>query len=235
MAIKAIFFDAAGTLIRPIRPVGQSYALLAKKYGMDLPPQDLTRRFRACFSSAPPLAFPRTRADQLQDLERAWWKELVRRIFEPWQPFTRFDDYFDELFGYFSRPEAWSLYPEAEETLAALKERGFLIDVVSNFDSRLFGILEGLRILSRFDSIVISSRTGWAKPAPQIFKKALSLHHLRSEEAMHVGDSPEKDALGAAKAGLIGVLLDRNGKETSDAFPRIRNLKEILTIVDGRG
>ena len=234
MALKAIFFDAAGTLIKTARPVGESYALLAKKYGMEVSPVEVAGRFRSCFSSAPPLAFPKAQAKELQDLERAWWKELVRRIFEPWGAFTHFNDYFSELFGHFGRAEAWSLYPEAIETLSVLRGRGFILEVISNFDSRLFGILDGLGIASWFDSVVISSRVGYAKPAPEIFHAALGLHHLKAEEALHIGDSPDKDAAGASSAGLTGVLLDRNSRAQTDSFPQVRNLKEILFLVDRR-
>lgn len=234
MALKAIFFDAAGTLIKPARPVGESYAILAKRYGMKILPAEIAKRFRTCFSSAPPLAFPTAQAKELQDLERAWWKELVRRIFEPWGFLAHFDDYFSELFRYFSRAEAWSLYPETEETLSALRKRGFILQVISNFDSRLFGILDGLDLAPYFDSVVISSQVGYAKPAPEIFHAALMLYHLKADEAMHVGDSPEKDAAGAGDAGLTGVLLDRNGRAESNSFPRLRNLKEILPLIDQR-
>lgn len=234
MALKAIFFDAAGTLIKTSRPVGESYALLAKKYGMEVSPPELRKRFRLCFSSAPPLAFPGAEAKEIKGLERQWWKELVRRIFEPYGRFERFDDYFAELFSYFGKPEAWSLYPESVETLSALSERGFVLDVISNFDSRLFAILEGLGIASRFDSVVISSQVGYAKPAPEIFQAALGLHRLKAEEAVHVGDSPDKDAAGANSAGLTGVLLDRKGGAALDSFPRVRNLKEILFLLDGK-
>lgn len=235
MAFKAIFFDAAGTLIRPVKPIGESYVLLAKKYGKDVPPLEVRRRFHDCFFSAAPLAFPGAAPEKLPELERAWWKELVRKVFEAWGSFERFDDYFAELFSYFSGPDAWALFPEAVETLSVLKERRLILAVISNFDSRLLGILEGLGISSCFDSILISSRVGHAKPAPEIFHAALETHQLKPEESLHVGDSPEKDAAGARAAGLTGVLLDRGGRASrTDSFPRVRNLKEIIALVENQ-
>lgn len=235
MPIHAIFFDAAGTLIKTSRPVGESYALMAQKYGMDVVPGELTERFRVCFSSAPPLAFPGARPAEIRQLERQWWKNLVAKIFEPYGRFNAFEDYFAELFEYFSHPDSWSLYQEVEETLSALKKRPLILAVISNFDSRLFGIVEGLGIAPWFEAVIISSQVGYAKPARQIFHHALGMHRLKAEDAIHIGDSPDKDAAGASAAGLKGVLLDRNGKATASPYPRVQNLKEILSLLDRAG
>jgi putative hydrolase of the HAD superfamily len=232
MAIEAVFFDAAGTLIKPNRRVGESYAVIAKKYGMEVSAAEIAERFRLCFHAAPPLAFPGAPAAAIENLERAWWKELVRRIFEPWGRFQRFDDYFAELFAYFARPEAWALYPEVAETLSDLESCGLVLDVISNFDSRLIGILEGLDLAHRFEHIFVSSRVGYAKPDRQIFHRALEQHKLRTSDALHVGDSADSDFRGAINAGLKGVLIERNGEGNSNLSPRITSLRSILSLLD---
>jgi len=232
MPIKTVFFDAAGTLMRPVRPVGESYALVAGNYGMSVPAAEVSARFRACFGNAPPLAFPAAENNGIRELERGWWRALVARVFEPYGRFERFDEYFTDLFAYFSRADSWRLFPETEETLASLKRRGLKLAVISNFDSRLFGILEGLGVAAEFESILISSHAGYAKPAPEIFRLALERHHTRPAEALHVGDSVEKDAEGARGAGIQGVLLDRNAKLKAAGFPKIKNLSELLPLVE---
>ena len=232
MAIRAIFFDAAGTLIKPARRVGETYAVLAQKYGVEPSAAEITERFRLCFHSAPPLAFPGTPATRIEDLERAWWKELVQRVFEPWNGFQRFDDYFAELFAYFAQPDAWALYPEVAETLSVLERRGLVLSVISNFDSRLIGILEGLGAAHWFEHIFVSSRVGYAKPDRQIFHTALERHSLEAGDALHVGDSEEKDLLGANMAGLKGVLVERNGAGNSNLSPRITSLRSIPSLLD---
>ena len=232
MAIRAIFFDAAGTLIKPARRVGETYAVLAQKYGVEPSAAEITERFRLCFHSAPPLAFPGTPATRIEDLERAWWKELVQRVFEPWNGFQRFDDYFAELFAYFAQPDAWALYPEVAETLPVLERRGLVLSVISNFDSRLIGILQGLGAAHWFEHIFVSSRVGYAKPDRQIFHTALERHSLEAGDALHVGDSEEKDLLGANRAGLKGVLVERNGAGNSNLSPRITSLRSIPSLLD---
>ena len=234
MAIKAIFFDAAGTLIKPCRSVGESYAVFARKYDIEVSAAEIAERFRLCFRAAPPLAFPGAPAEDIADLERDWWKDLVRRIFEPWDSCLAFDDFFAELFTYFAEPQAWKLYPEVTETLLALESRGLILDVISNFDSRLKGILAGLGVAHRFEHIIVSSRAGYAKPAPEIFHRALEYHGLKTGDALHVGDSERSDFRGANDAGLMGVLLERNGENRTGVSPRITSLMDVLLVLDER-
>jgi putative hydrolase of the HAD superfamily len=228
MAIKAIFFDAAGTLIKPARRVGESYSLIAAKYGKNVTPNEIFERFRLCFDNAPRLAFPNAVPNEIVQLEHHWWKTLVAQVFAPWDPFDNFDAYFDELFAYFATPVAWSLYPEVNETLAALKERGITLSVISNFDSRLVRILDGLGVGLWFTDVFVSSRVGYAKPDRQIFDAALARYGLDAKSAIHVGDSETNDLNGAQNAGLTGLLIDRN-RATEPIEPNyITSLREIV-------
>jgi len=231
MTIKAVFFDAAGTLIKPHRSVGESYATFAAKYGVGVTPSELSERFRICFDEAPRLAFPGAPEDSVSALERDWWKSLVARVFEPWSPFEKFDEFFTELFLYFAEPHAWSLYPEVLDTLAGLKQRGLNLSVISNFDSRLVQILNGLGIGPFFEHILVSSRVGYAKPDPQIFQAALKRHELNPEQSLHVGDSEINDRLGASNAGLRGILVDRRKPAGALGGGRITSLRSIIDLV----
>jgi putative hydrolase of the HAD superfamily len=232
MAIKAVFFDAAGTLIKPARRVGESYASVAGKYGITVAPAAVAERFRCCFDASPPLAFPDADDAAIAALERQWWKNLVLRVLHPWGPFERFDDYFAELFQYFADSAAWTLYPEVPETLAALKQRGLLLQVISNFDSRLIGILGGLGVGDLFDGIFVSTRVGFAKPDRRIFQAALRARGLEPYEALHVGDSLTHDVHGATDAGMKALLVDRSAQPDLAAAQKIiTSLKSILGAV----
>jgi putative hydrolase of the HAD superfamily len=234
MPFKAIFFDAAGTLFTTQRPVGEIYASLARQHGHEVSSAELSLRFRDCFSSSPPLAFPNAAPDAIAALEYSWWKKLVQRIFEPYAAFPRFDEYFAALFTHFSKPESWILYPETAETLQTLKSTGLTLAVITNFDSRVLNILEGLGVLSCFDSVLLSSRVGYAKPAREIFQKALSIYGLSPEDALHIGDSPAHDVAGARAAGLTAVLVDRRRKYTTDSYTRVDTLDQVLSLIQQR-
>ena len=105
--------------------------------------------------------------------------------------------------------------------------------MISNFDSRLFGLLDGFGLTRFFDPIVISTYAGAAKPEGVIFIQALARHGFRPEDTVHVGDSLHADIAGARGAGMIPVLVDRKAAtEKMSDYLRINSLTELLQLVD---
>lgn len=86
---------------------------------------------------------------------------------------------------------------------------GIELGILSNFDSRLHSVLQGLGLSHYFSSVTISTQVGAAKPDPRIFAIALEKHNCSPEEAWHIGDSIEEDYQGAKAAGLRGVWINR--------------------------
>lgn len=233
MGIRIIFFDAAGTLLRVNGSVGEIYARLAREHGKIVSVQGLEAGFRRCFVTAPPMAFPGAEADQIPRLEKAWWHDVVWQVFAPLGSFPGFETYFNALYDFFAEPQAWQLYPEARRTLTALHTHGYRLGVISNFDARLFGVLDGLGIGHFFDPIIASTRAGAAKPEPAIFQQALAECDLQPQEALHIGDSYELDIVGAQQAGLTPVLVERSGRQPSaDDYHVVRRLDELLTVLE---
>jgi putative hydrolase of the HAD superfamily len=103
----------------------------------------------------------------------------------------------------------WHIYPDVPSQLQRWRARGLKLAVVSNFDQRLLGVLEGLGLADVMDCVVVSSSAGAAKPDPRPFQQALEALKLAPTEAWHVGDSPEDEA-GARAAGLRCVLIRRS-------------------------
>jgi putative hydrolase of the HAD superfamily len=207
--LKAVFFDAAGTLFDAREPVGHTYARLARRYGVDASDAAVSASFRRAFGAASGLAFgPGRRPAELRRLEREWWRDKVANTMEPLGTLSDFDAYFDALFSYFADPDHWQADDEATAVLQRLKDRGLKLGVISNFDHRLYRILDGLGLTPYFDSITISSEAGYAKPSARIFETALSSVGVAPGEAMHVGDSEHLDLAAADAAGLLAVLID---------------------------
>jgi putative hydrolase of the HAD superfamily len=235
-AVEMIFFDAAGTLFDVRGGVGEIYARVAREYGVEADAASLETAFRRAFPRQPPMAFPPGTAEpELRELEREWWRRLVREVFAGAADFARFDDYFAAVFDLFRTAEGWELYDDARPALEALAARGLKIGMISNFDSRVCDVLRAFGLERYFAGVHISSRVGTAKPDAAIFRAALAAHDLRPAEALHVGDSLRDDALGAAAAGMKSVWLDRRRRGSAADFPaRVAGLDELPEFLGRR-
>lgn len=232
---RVIFFDAAGTLFGMKGSVGEVYLSLARKYGVTADRDMIQHAFVEAFDAAPPPVFAVQDPQEIKSCERLWWFDVVHHVFYRVGMFEGFDEYFEEVFAYFSRPDAWELYEDTVATLSELEALQIELGIVSNFDSRLYEILVGLGIDRFFESVTISSFAGAAKPSPTIFQRALQKHGVTAREALHIGNSLRDDARAAAAAGLRGVLLDRHGGE---ALPpdvvAIKSLGDVLALMGER-
>ena len=206
--IRAVLFDAAGTLLAPREPVGESYARLARDYDVELSAWRVGEAFRRIFSQAEPMVFPEAKPEEIPSLERDWWKRVVRSTFlaaDSTKRFSDFDAFFERLWARFAAPDSWLLRPGSRELLARLRTRGLRIGVVSNFDRRLPAILEGLGLTAQLDVIVLPSDARAAKPDRRIFALALERIGVAAAEALFVGDDEQLDLEGARAAGLRAV------------------------------
>jgi putative hydrolase of the HAD superfamily len=107
---------------------------------------------------------------------------------------------------------AFRLHADALPCLDALEQRipGVRFGIITNGDLAFqTAKLEALCIEQRFAHVVTSGEVGVAKPDPRIFAIAAERFGVRTEECAYVGDRLRTDAIGATKAGMTGVWLDR--------------------------
>jgi putative hydrolase of the HAD superfamily len=215
---KAVFFDAGHTLLYAHPDLGTVYAEATASFGVRLAPERYAETFVPVFKETTQLYAQSSGASDAQDI--AMWRDITRRIYDrlPGLSGIAFDAWFDALYRRFGEPEVWKFYDDVESSLKQLRSRGLKIGVVSNWDTRLKSISDGLGLTRLVDFIVISAEVGVRKPDPKIFQLALDKAGVRPEEAIHVGDLPEEDAEGARRAGLRPVLIDRK-RRISGAFP----------------
>ena len=231
--LQVIYFDAAGTLFEPCDPVGETYARLARSFGIKATGPDVSAGFRRAFALAPGLAFGPGHLDaDLRRMERDWWRNVVRESFAGLGTFTDFDTYFDALFAHFGAFANWQVYPDAIQTLTQLKRSGYAIGLISNFDFRVYGIIRGLGLGPFFDSVTISSEAGFAKPAREIFFAALDRHGVTPDQAMHIGDSLHLDVAGAQAAGIAAVHLDPSSHVRLEINGRVARVSSLSTIFE---
>jgi len=206
---EALLLDAMGTLIGLRASVGTSYAETAAGHGIEVDAAAIDRAFPEVLRQAPPLAFPGLSGEALLAAERHWWGERIETVLQaagaPQAPL----DLQHQLFDRFADPSLWLVYDDVPDRLAHWHHRGLRLAVVSNFDQRLHGLLEGLGLARWMELVVVSSQAGAAKPSPEPFRQALAGLGLGPDQAWRVGDSPE-DAEGARAAGLRCLLVRRS-------------------------
>jgi putative hydrolase of the HAD superfamily len=203
--IKAITFDAGNTLIRLSRPVGVTYAEVAKRFGAELNPADLEHGFRAARKSVPRLPdVPGPRPDD----GRNWWQDVVFQTLENARVEVEpFNDFFDAVYQEFTLPGVWRLEPGSLDLLRDLRGAGFRLGIISNFDLRLYEILRHVGVFDLFEQIVVSSQVGADKPSPRIFEEALRRFAVEPGELLHVGDEEKTDGDGARAIGIQAFIL----------------------------
>lgn len=233
--IRAILFDAAGTLLHVHPSVGEVYAAEAERFGARVPVDDINSAFRSAWRELRPYADGITPFHTSEDIERAWWRNLVERVFDEACGLVtfgdRFDPFFESLYRRFEQPEVWRLFDDVLPTLDALRDHGIPIAIVSNWDSRLPRLLHAMGIADRFRFILTSAEAGVSKPAPEIFHQALARLSLPAHDVFHIGDSLDDDVRAAQAAGLQSVLIDRRGGEHGDEMT-IRSLTEVIGHIE---
>ncbi|MHC5539369.1 HAD-IA family hydrolase [Singulisphaera rosea] len=225
--IRGIVLDAVGTLIEPSPSVAEVYGEAARRQGVTLDRETIRGRFLRHLGedevdeARGPLA-----TDEV--IERRRWRRVVGNVLVEVPDLERA---FEELWEHFGRHESWRCYPDVEPLLEFLRSLGLPYRIGSNFDSRLRKIIEGLPELAHEAAPpLISSELGYRKPHPEFYRAVCKSLALPPGAILSVGDDLENDVLGASRAGLRSVWLDRRGTEIpkDEAIPRIPDLRVLV-------
>jgi putative hydrolase of the HAD superfamily len=215
--IEAVTLDATGTLFA-CPAMGEIYSEVLARHGVSITADSVRRVFPVVWKELDCLTpAGRDRFTSFAGGSRAFWARLVDRLCELLEteapgPFAA-----AELYHRFASSAAWEVYPDVSPALDSMRGSGLRLGVISNFDERLTGILEGLDLARHLELVLPSSELGIAKPNPRIFRHALDRLGVEPSAALHVGDAPLEDVEGAQAAGMEAVLLDRGPRRKPGA------------------
>jgi HAD superfamily hydrolase (TIGR01549 family) len=107
-------------------------------------------------------------------------------------------------------PNSRVLFDDTLSTLAELKQRGYILGVVTNRHYGGLPFYEDLQTIGlldyfEYEHMAISADLGIRKPNPDIFMHALNKLDVRPEEAAMVGDSLKADILGARMLNMLAI------------------------------
>jgi HAD superfamily hydrolase (TIGR01549 family) len=128
----------------------------------------------------------------------------------------------------FQHGEFEALFDDVFPTLAAFQARGKRLGILSNFSPNLENVLRQVGIHHYFSFFVVSALVGVEKPAPPIFDMTVRAANCPRTEIVYVGDSIFHDIAGARRAGIAGVLVDRQNQYPEFDGARVRDLRELV-------
>jgi putative hydrolase of the HAD superfamily len=105
----------------------------------------------------------------------------------------------------------WQLYPDALDTLTALREAGYRLGCISNTNdgAHVWRIVDRCGLRPWLSPIYTSQEVGLRKPHPRIFELVLEGWEMPPDQVIMVGDTLDADVLGAHNAAMRGVWIDR--------------------------
>jgi putative hydrolase of the HAD superfamily len=210
MKPKLVTFDAGNTLIYAYPSLGGVYAEVTRRFGVAVEPELFAETMVPIYRELTRSA----RWTGSDEGDRELWRRITRGIYERIDGLRgiEFEPWFEGLWTTFGSSAAWRPFDDTLPALHALHSRGVRVGIISNWDTRLRRILEELGLLELMAVVQISSEAGARKPEPLMFRAAERQLRVRSEEALHVGDTLEEDVRGARAAGWGAALLDRSGR-----------------------
>ncbi len=230
-AIRAIFFDAVGTLIHPEPSAAKVYGEIGRRFGSRYSPTMIAARFSTAF-----------RRQEEYDRQHAWvtseqreyqrWIAIVGDVLDD---VANPDRVFADLYEHFKKPASWRCEPGLEALAGELRENGIQVGLASNFDGRLHGLVQGLKPLRPFAAadngeaprVVISSEVGFRKPAPEFYQAMCRLVSLDAAQILYVGDDPINDYAGAKATGMQALLFDPHKRHADATRERIGKLEDV--------
>lgn len=234
-ALAWVLFDAGHTLIHDATPAAEIAHAALQASGVSAPVARVAEAMEAAMAQV---------ATQWHHGD--WWltESSVKQLFtEAYQAHLRhLPELGDDLrktrevahriYDTYQDPVHWRAFADVLPALRSLRAAGVRMGVVSDWGHGLEAILLELELGAFLEFLVASARVGVGKPDPRVFELALARIDARPEQCVYIGDTYVKDVMGARAAGIAAVLLDRGGAMPPLDCPTVRDLHELLLLLD---
>lgn len=255
----AVLFDLDDTLVADEAATADAFlatcALARARYGLD--PAGLAtavrRQAQHLWQAAPTLDYCRTVGISSAEGLRARFtgEDPHLAALRAWAPTYRREAWSAALAGYGVRDDTLAeelaaalavergtrhwVYPDVVATLTALRETQRMALVTNGSPDLQRAKLAGAGFAPYFDAVIVSGEIGAGKPDARPFALALAALGVDPARAVMVGDSLERDMVGARNAGIAGIWLDRSGTKAMNdptiAVTRISTLQQLPPLL----
>ena len=225
--IRAVTFDAYGTLLRLDKPFERLREELAR-IGLQVPMEIVTRVFLKEMAYYREHHLEGNNHENLLRL-RLRCAELLFRMLE--QEGYAAEVSREQRLHVLMSSIRLQLYDDALPALEWCLARGLATGVVSNWDCSLPVTLK--QVCSHpFSCVMVSAAEGVEKSDPRLFFKAAQCFNVQPSHIVHIGDEVDNDLLGAEKAGMKPVLMDRDQAHRNMGPHRIETLAEFPSLFE---
>lgn len=203
-SFRAVLFDAGDTLIRLSGNGGALLAGAAARLGAAPGPEERELVWRRVLDRA-------STADELakgRDLSEARHREVWTDLYTAAGCEQLAPGLSAALYERTVDAASWEPFPDAVSVLAAVRERGLRIGVLSDTGFDLRPALDRAGLGPYLDVVLFSYELGVCKPAAKSFLTACDRLAVPPGQVLMVGDNPLTDG-GAVGAGLTALLLPR--------------------------
>jgi HAD superfamily hydrolase (TIGR01662 family) len=220
--IRAVLFDVDFTLAQPGPLLGpDGYRAAGERFGLNLDPV----RYSEARAAA---VLDLKHHPELDHDEEVWIRfteDIVRGMGGTGEHIRAIAK---EITRAWENSENFELYDDAQPVIAALRDLGLAIGLVSNTGRDLDAFVRHFHL--DVDAWISSRVHGKVKPSPTIFRAALEMLEADPHETAMVGDSPVDDVEGARALGMRAFLVDRAGiyAGREDALPSLLALPAAL-------
>ncbi len=117
----------------------------------------------------------------------------------------------------------YRVFTEVMPALGRLRAAGVKRAVISNADADVTALCQRLAFAHEMEAIITSALVGYEKPDARTFRAALDHPAIATapDDAVHVGDQPRSDGVGALEVGMRAAVIDRYGRQDDAALARI--------------
>ncbi len=224
--IDAIMFDVGGTLVDLSPPKEEIFRRVLARNGFQVPLMSVAKAVAEAEK-----AFDGQGAVVDGVDEGPFWKRYDQFVLDRLGAVVDLEAFSRELSKEFEsmldRAESWAEYPDARPLLEDLKGRDFKLGIISNATDLVDRVLDHLDLAKYFDPVVVSYAVGVRKPDRRIFQIAAERVRAAPNRMIYIGDKLAVDVVGASRAGLNAVLLDRMSVYEDASCLRIRSLSAL--------
>lgn len=129
-------------------------------------------------------------------------------------------------------PRYWLPFDNVRAVLNDLRRRNLRLGVITNWDPSARSLLECHDLAAFFEQIVVSSEEGCEKPDPRIFELAARRAGVSPAECLYVGDNYYVDAVGARRAGMDALIVNRFGSFGIEEITDQTIIPDVSHVID---